>query len=307
MHCVDGKAWRPMRGMNQMRSEQEMLNLILDVAKRDDRIRAVAMNGSRTNPNVPKDMFQDYDIVYLVTGMESFLKDKSWLDVFGERMIMQMPDEMAMSPSAPPCKRFAYLMQCMDGNRIDLTLVPLGQLEAYSREDKLIVVLLDKDNCMLAIPAPTDEDYWVKPPFAKLLADCCNEFWWVSPYVAKGLWRKEILYAKQHLNIVRAMLLRMLELQVGIETGFSVSIGKSGKYLEKYLSRDSWLALLSTYADGSYEATWDSLFAACDLFRQTAMLVAAHFGYDYPEEEDRRVTAYLRRVRELPAGATELY
>ena len=290
-----------------MRSEQEMLNLILGVARRDGRVRVMAMNGSRTNPNVQKDMFQDYDIVYLVTEMESFLKDKSWMDVFGERMIMQMPDKMEMSPSEPLRKRFAYLMQCMDGNRIDLTLVPLGQLEAYSKEDKLTVVLLDKDNCMPEVPAPTDEDYWVKQPSAKLFADCCNEFWWVSPYVVKGLWRKEILYAKQHLNIVRAMLLRMLEWQVGIETAFSVSIGKSGKYLEEYLAKESWLALLSTYADGSYEATWQALFVACDLFRQTAMLVAAHFGYDYPEGDDRRVSTYLGRIHELPAGAMELY
>jgi hypothetical protein len=38
-----------------MRNEQEMLDLILNVAKADDRIRAVYMNGSRTNPNVKKD------------------------------------------------------------------------------------------------------------------------------------------------------------------------------------------------------------------------------------------------------------
>ena len=44
-----------------MRSEHEMYNLILEVAKNDARIKAVYMNGSRTNENVPKDIFQDYD------------------------------------------------------------------------------------------------------------------------------------------------------------------------------------------------------------------------------------------------------
>ena len=37
-----------------MRSENEMYNLILEVAKNDVRIKAVYMNGSRTNENVPK-------------------------------------------------------------------------------------------------------------------------------------------------------------------------------------------------------------------------------------------------------------
>lgn len=40
-----------------MRSEQEMFDLILNTARDDERIRAVYMNGSRTNPNAPKDIF----------------------------------------------------------------------------------------------------------------------------------------------------------------------------------------------------------------------------------------------------------
>ena len=53
-----------------MRSEQEMFDLILNTAKEDERIRAVMMNGSRANPNAPRDCFQDYDIVYFVTRSE---------------------------------------------------------------------------------------------------------------------------------------------------------------------------------------------------------------------------------------------
>ena len=49
-----------------MRTEQEMLDLIINTAKEDHRIRAVYMEGSRTNPKVPRDIFQDYDIEYIV-------------------------------------------------------------------------------------------------------------------------------------------------------------------------------------------------------------------------------------------------
>ncbi len=44
-----------------------MFDLILDTARADERIRAVILNGSRANPNAPRDPFQDFDIVYLVT------------------------------------------------------------------------------------------------------------------------------------------------------------------------------------------------------------------------------------------------
>ncbi|MDI5791189.1 aminoglycoside 6-adenylyltransferase [Bacillus licheniformis] len=40
-----------------MRTEQEIIDLVLKVAREDSRVRAVGMNGSRTNPNVPKDPF----------------------------------------------------------------------------------------------------------------------------------------------------------------------------------------------------------------------------------------------------------
>jgi len=282
-----------------LRTNQEMLDLILGVAVQDDRIRAVAMNGSRTNPNVPKDRFQDYDIVYLVTEVDSFLHDPNWIDVFGERIIMQTPENMSLSP---PTRggRFSYLMLFTDENRIDLTLVPLDEKDKYCNEDKLTIILMDKDRSLPALPPPSDEDYWAQRPSAETFADCCNEFWWVSTYVAKGLWRNEFIYAQEHLNgYVRPMLLRMLEWQVGTQTEFSVSIGKSGKYLEKYLSPQSWQELLATYADGSYAGVWNSLFAMGNLFRHTAQYVAEHWNYEYNEEEDRRVTFYLKHVEKL--------
>ncbi|MFC9774505.1 aminoglycoside 6-adenylyltransferase [Paenibacillus chitinolyticus] len=288
-----------------MRSEQEMFDLIVKVAENDTRIRAVGLNGSRTNPNVSKDIFRDYDIVYLVTDVESFRNDPDWVNVFGERMIMQTPDDMALFPNEPG-NRFAYLMLFTDGNRIDLTLIPLEEKEMYCREDKLTVILLDKDNDLPAIPPPTDEDYWVQRPDAQRFADCCNEFWWVSTYVAKGLWRQEILYAIDHVNLVRAMLLKMLEWKVGMDTGFSLSIGKNGKFLKRYLDEESWNKLLSTYENGDYEQVWNALYVTGELFEPVALQVAAEFGYTYPAEEAEKIKPYLRRVQLLAPDARDI-
>ncbi len=70
-----------------MRSESQMYKLILDIANQDERIYAVYMNGSRTNKNVPEDMFQDFDIVYVVEETGSFRKDKKWIEKFGRYFI----------------------------------------------------------------------------------------------------------------------------------------------------------------------------------------------------------------------------
>jgi len=61
-----------------MRSEQEIIDLILDVAKTDERIRAVLLVGSRANPMVPKDIYQDYDISYFVTDIHPFYNNPAW-------------------------------------------------------------------------------------------------------------------------------------------------------------------------------------------------------------------------------------
>lgn len=81
-----------------MRTEQQMLDLIFETARCDERIRAVIMNGSRANPSAPRDPFQDFDIVYLVTDVDSIKYDYEWIKRFGEIMIMQMPEDMQDPP-----------------------------------------------------------------------------------------------------------------------------------------------------------------------------------------------------------------
>ncbi|HSJ88310.1 MAG TPA: aminoglycoside 6-adenylyltransferase [Anaerolineales bacterium] len=290
-----------------MRTEQQMLDLILDTARCDERIRAVIMNGSRANPNAPHDPFQDFDIVYIVTDVSSFRHDHEWIRRFGDLMIMQLPEDM-QDPPAGDDESFAYLMQFMDGNRIDLGIFTLSQWKQRGG-DSLSVLLFDKDGIIEPFPPASEADYLPQPPTAKAFADCCNEFWWVAPYVAKGLWRQEILYAKCiHDEVVRgAELMKMMKWHIGVRTDFKINPGKLGKYFQSYLEPELWESLLKTFANASYEDTWDALLATCNLFRKVAIPIAKHFGFEYPFEEDRRVTAHLEYVRALPRDAKEMY
>ena len=289
-----------------MRSEQEMLELIVDTARKDERIRAAIMNGSRANPNAPRDPFQDFDVVYIVTDVAPFRHNYEWINRFGEIMIMQMPEDMQDPPPSQDGS-FAYLMQFADGNRIDLTIYPLAKLDELG-EDSLSIVLLDKDGRFEPLAPANESDYLPRPPTAKAFADCCNEFWWVCPYVAKGLWREEILYAKYHLDhFVRDQLMKMIAWYVGLRTQFSRNPGKFGKHLQQYLEPELWEMLQKTYSDAGYGNTWEALYTTCDLFRRLAIRVAEHFGFDYLHEDGERVSAHLRHVRCLPRGAVEIY
>jgi aminoglycoside 6-adenylyltransferase len=290
-----------------MRNEQTMMDLILGKAKADERIRAVIMNGSRTNPQAPIDCFQDFDIVYIVNDIHSFTSNHSWVDYFGERIMMQLPDTNSLFPASNK-DRFAYLMLFKDGNRLDLTLISVQSHNQLIKRESLSKILLDKDQIIAPFPSPSDRDYRVKKPSPKQFLDCCNEFWWVSTYVAKGLWRKEVTYAKAMLEgPVRHMLIMMLEWRVGTTTDFTVSVGKSGKYLENYLDASLWEKFMDTYPNGEYENIWNALFLMGDLFRTVALDVSSYFGYTYPSSDDAAVSSYLKHVYGLPSDATQIY
>jgi aminoglycoside 6-adenylyltransferase len=146
-----------------MRSEQEMMDLIIGIAEKDERIRAVYMNGSRANPNIEKDIYQDYDIVYVVTETLSFINNKNWINLFGEIAIVQEPDwndvKTGLSNAEKDfSQRYAWLMLFKDGNRIDLGIEIKEEAKKNYLEDKMTILLLDKDKFLPKISLPTDEE-----------------------------------------------------------------------------------------------------------------------------------------------------
>lgn len=279
-----------------MRSEREMMQLFMDFASNDERIRLVTLEGSRTNKNIPRDAYQDYDISYFVTEMDRFKQDDRWLDVFGKRLMMQKPEDMELFP--PELGNwFSYLLLFEDGNKLDLTLIPVEEVEDYfANSDGLVQVLLDKDARVPQEVIANDSRYWVKKPTAREFDDCCNEFWMVSTYVVKGLARKEILFAIDHLHeVARPNLLRMMAWQIGAEQGYTFSVGKNYKFIDRYLPTEDWEALLSTYAQNGYGEMWQSLFACQELFRTYSKAVAESLGYAYPDY-DEAITKYTSTI-----------
>ncbi len=290
-----------------MRSGQEMYELILGTAREDERIRAVYMNGSRTNVNAPADIFRDYDVVYVVRDTGPFRRDRSWIDRFGERLFMQYPEENCAYPSEPE-RCYGWLMQFADGNRLDLHVVTLDYALETILDDRLCRVLLDKDSCLPDVGEATDRDYWVKLPDERTFLDTCNEFWWCLDNVAKGLWRQEIPYAQDMVNLhVRPQLTKLLSWMAGIRTGFSVSVGKSGKYLYRWLTPGEWEEYLATYCPGNADGMWEAVLVMCRLFDRTARHAARELGFGYDRQEAENCMAFLRHVRALPGDAKEIY
>ena len=253
-----------------MRTETEMLDVILKTAE-TLQVAAVAMSGSRTNSQAPQDEFQDYDVVYVVENLDELITDLSWLDQFGKRIIEQ---EVGLG------QRRLYLMLFEDGNRIDLTLCPKQQIQEWVDSEAEFIVLEDKKG-LFEYYSPSPQRFWMSSASEIDFEKVCNEFWWVSAYVVKGICRNQVIYATDHLyGICQQELLKLLAWQVVADKG-TVDVGKNYKYLFQYLPAEKEKEFSSLLDFASLDKIIQSLFATMELFHQEAQSLAKKMGFDY--------------------------
>lgn len=267
-------------GIN-MRTETEMLDVILKTAK-TLQVKAVAMSGSRACPKAPKDEFQDYDVVYIVDDFDNLTSDLSWLNQFGKRIIVQ---EVRLG------NRRLYLMLFEDGNRIDLTLCPKEYIQEWVDSEAGFTVLEDEKGLFESY-SPSPKRFWITPATETDFKNSCNEFWWVSAYVVKGICRHQVIYATDHLyGICQQELLKVLAWQVASSRG-RVDIGKNYKYLFNYLPAEKEKELSNLLDFSSIEKLTQSLFATMQLFHQEAQFFAQKMGFDYDTEVAEKMIEY---------------
>lgn len=264
-----------------MRAETEMLDILIKAAK-TLKVKAIAISGSRTNPKALKDEFQDYDVVYVVDDLDNLTRDLSWLDQFGKRIIEQhvLLDH-----------RLLYLMLFEDGNRIDLTLCPKEHIQEWVDSEAGFTILEDTENLFEAY-FPNLERHWTSPASAIEFEKVCNEFWWVSAYVIKGICRKQVIYAADHLyGICQQELLKILAWQVSSDRG-KVDIGKNYKYLFNYLPVEKEKEFSALLDFSSVEKLTQSMFATMQHFHREAQILAQKMGFDYDKEVAEKMIQY---------------
>ena len=264
-----------------MRTDQEMLELILGTAKKLQ-VDAVALSGSRTDTKAPKDEFQDYDVVYVLDDLDTLTSNLAWLDQFGTRIIEQ---HNVLG------NRRLYLMLFEDGNRIDLTLCPKEYIKEWVESEADYTVLVDEKGLFESY-SPSPQRFWTSPATETDFKKSCNEFWWVSAYVVKGICRKKLIYATDHLyGICQQEFLKILAWQVARDRG-AVDIGKNYKYLFNYLPAEKEKEFSNMLDFSSLEKITQSLFATMQLFHQEAQYLAQKMDFDYDKEVAEKMMRY---------------
>lgn len=286
--------------------ERDVIRRLVQWADQREAVRALILTSTRTDPNFRVDVLSDYDVVLFVADINPFFADRSWLLEFGEVLVVywdpiEVDDEFHVETTAS-------VTQYADGLKIDFRLYPVEVLLQVVRAPVLpprydtgYKVLVDKDDLTDGMQPPSYSVYIPRRPDEPTYQAVVNDFFSDAPYVAKNLWRDELLPAKYSLDIVMKQkhLRQMLEWRMEREYGWSVPAGNLGKGLKKHLPRDIWSQFEMTFVGSGIDDNWGALFRTLALFRRVSMEVADDLGFTYPHELDERVTAYVRAIQAM--------
>lgn len=287
--------------------EGDVLEMIIHWAIARDSIRAVLLTSTRAIPGATVDQLSDYDMILVVQNIHPYVTDSSWLEDFGEVLVVYW-DPIYPDPvyGIDVC---ANVTQYASGLKIDFTLWPtilFKQIVAAptlpAELDAGYRLLLDKDHQAEGMLTPTGKAFIPLRPALTDYLTWINDFLTDAPYVAKCLWRGDLLPARWCLdyNMKHIYLLKMLEWRVEIDHNWSITVRNLGKGLKKQLPPEIWSALEKTFAGSDIEDNWQALGNTLGLFRQVAIEVGNSLGYEYPHKLHQRVSDYVKQIKGLP-------
>lgn len=296
-----------------MRSEQKQNKVIEQLVRWGEQerlVRAMILTSSRAIPHAHTDVFSDYDVILALTDVEPLFADRTWLGVFGPVLAVYR-DPLILDRGF---QRSAYVTQYENGLKIDFSLWPVALLSRIVAEPQLAKefdagyrVLLDKDNLTAGLQSPTYRAYIPDPPSETEYQDKIESFFLDTAYVAKFLWRDDLMAAKYILDhsLKHDHLLPMFEWRIEIDHDWSLKLGPYGRGLKRWLRQDLWADFEQTYTGAELESNWSALFQSIDLMRRVGSEVGDAMGYRYPEELEQRVTRYLQRVKGLDRNSAK--
>ncbi|MCC6167372.1 MAG: aminoglycoside 6-adenylyltransferase [Caldilineaceae bacterium] len=293
--------------------EQAILDKLIRWGEAQEPVRLMLLTSTRANPGLPKDALSDYDVELAVTDMAPYVGRTDWLNDFGTPLIfihpLDYPEEQIWTEDGLSSAITMVIFE--DGPKFDIIVYPVALFDRYKAAPSLpetldigYRVLLDKDGLAEGLAPYTATAHIPPKPSEREYQNLVRAFWWDTTYVAKYLWRDELLFARYMLDteIRNNYLRRVLEWSLELDHGWNLHPGLHGKWLKQRLPPDQWGQLAATFVGPDIADNWDALFRAAELFRTVAIQVGDALGYAYPHALDARVSAYLRGIRGAGSG-----
>jgi len=266
------------------------------------------LTSTRAVPNGAVDILSDYDIILVLSDVRPFFESRDWLAAFGPVLVLYRDPLVSNQGHLDS----GYVIQFENDLKIDFSLWSVEIMQQVAADPRLpdefdagYRVLLDKDHLTDTLKPPTYRAYIPTPPTEAKYRESIEIALLDATYVAKFLWRDDMMAAKFMLdNYMKDEHLRpMLEWHYEIDHHWSVKPDLYGRGMKKWLRPDLWTELEGTYSGAGVEETWGALFKTIALYRKVAIEVGNHLGFTYPEEMERRTMAYIQKIKKLEPGA----
>ena len=253
--------------MQDTHQSRDVVRRLAAWAEQQAPVRAMLLTSSRARPNGPVDVLSDYDVVLVVTDIHPFFEDRTWVQDFGTVLVVYW-DPIHPAPDYGT-DEVGNVIQYEDGLKIDFTVWPVELLRRIAAAPALpaeldagYMVLVDKDRLTDGMRAPTYTAYIPTRPTHDTFQTFVQEFFSDAPYVAKCLWRNELLPAKWCLDydMKHVYLRRVLEWRVELDYGWSMPTDAMGKGLKRHLPPDIWSQLECAYAGAGMAENWKASF-----------------------------------------------
>jgi len=289
--------------MKNVAPAMDVIDRLVQWAKNQSLVRAMVLESSRASDRASVDILSDFDVLLVVSDTRPFSQDETWLQDFGKILVLFRDKGRTHGLTT-----YNRLVLYGDGTKIDYIVWPVALLQRVLSASRLpdlldqgYQVLVDKDDLAHRLKPPTYTAYIPKKPTEKEYSALVEEFWWETIYVAKNLWRDELVSSKYNLDFVMKfeLLRRLLEWRIELDHNWSWKPGAGGRGLKKYLDSRTWGELASTYVGANVDENWDALFQTTALFRRSAIEVSDDLGYRYPYELEERVSSYLHSISKL--------
>ncbi len=268
---------------------------VMEFANSNEEVRSLIETGRRQNPSIRSYENNDYHYVFGVSDFEKF-KDSHFIStLFDDCLMLQKSDKLSYTNKINP-NNVSYTIVLNDITKIRIFFIKDNTVQDYINQDSQSEILLDKDQVLVGNITKSDVYFRLPKPTRSEFESIVNEMFISALNVAKGLYRKEEIYAIHMFANVRENVDKMTGHYIESNYDYSVNIGYNYEYIKTYLQEDHYKKYLETYPLPELENLWNTLFSSCELFRKEGLSVAEALGYEYPKRVDRDI---MQKIREI--------
>lgn len=277
-------------------SHQDLLDRIMAWAGADPNVLALVITGSRAAVHGRPDEWSDLDIEVICDDPAPLVGDDAWFHRFGEVLVYL---RLMSEEGDRPTRLVVYAEGEVDFSvcgRERITSQYGGLVDLYRRGYR---VVFDREGITGALPAPDGEHTQHPPPTAGEYREAVSVFWFEAYHLPGYIDREDLWALKFRDATMKEHLRRMLE-WAAVAGDPGADVRQIGHRMAEWADPQTWADLHEAFGRFDAASSWRALLVTVEVFRRAARRVAAAYGFDYPEEADRRITE--RIVAAAPGG-----